>query len=348
MGVDRTSRQLPNEALQRSGTSLAPAGFWRTRQVGRAGRVPSLGGCRRIRRAAGSAIWESLDAALRCADPCDEATVIRLRARSSRARKQTRIMPEVPTIGTGTGPGRPLEQKTIGLIGGSSDQATAEYYRLLNEGVNARLGGWEIAETMIAGMNFGNIEHYMRHGAWEACAEYVSNKIDRLIAAGVDVIICVSNTLHRVVEPAMARRRTPFIHIVDPTGDAIQASGLRRVALLGTKAVMSMPYLRTRYEEGFDLELMVPTDAEQDDIDRIIFDEPCRGLIAPASKARYLGIVDRMAAAGAQGLILGCTEIFLLIGQEDRPAFPMLNTTQLHAEAAVAFALRDGLGKAIR
>ncbi|QCO17103.1 amino acid racemase (plasmid) [Azospirillum brasilense] len=236
---------------------------------------------------------------------------------------------------------RPLPQKTIGVLGGMSNQATAEYYRLLNDGLNARLGGWDNGEIVIVSVNFGNIEHFVRRNEWDAAQSYLTGKVDALERAGADVILCVSNTLHRVVEPIMAGRATPFIHIADPTGAAMRAAGLSRVALLGTMPTMLSEDLRRRYEDRFGVEIMVPSDADKATVDRIIFDELVRRDLRPESKAQYLEIIDRMAADGAQGVILGCTEIFLLVDQADRPDVPMFNTTALHADAAVAFALGD-------
>lgn len=236
---------------------------------------------------------------------------------------------------------RPLPQKTIGVLGGMSNQATAEYYRLLNDGLNARLGGWDNGEIVIVSVNFGNIEHFVRRNAWDAAQSYLSGKVDALERAGADVVLCVSNTLHRVVEPIMAGRATPFIHIADPTGAAMRAAGLSRVALLGTMPTMRSDDLRRRYEERFGVEILVPADPDKETVDRIIFDELVRRDLRPESKARYLEIIDRMAAEGAQGVILGCTEIFLLVDQADRPDFPMFNTTALHAAAAVEFALGE-------
>lgn len=236
---------------------------------------------------------------------------------------------------------RPLPQKTIGVLGGMSNQATAEYYRLLNEGLNARLGGWDNGEIVIVSVNFGNIEHFVRQNAWDAAQRYLSGKVDALERAGANVILCVSNTMHRVVEPIMAGRATPFIHIADPTGTAMRTAGLTRVALLGTMATMLSDDLRRRYAERFGVEIIVPSDPDKATVDRIIFDELVRRDLRPDSKARYLEIIDRLAADGAQGVILGCTEIFLLVDQADRPDVPMFNTTALHAAAAVAFALGD-------
>ncbi|GAB4193144.1 MAG: amino acid racemase [Wenzhouxiangellaceae bacterium] len=239
---------------------------------------------------------------------------------------------------------RPTPLKTIGILGGSSNVATAEYYRLLNDIVNQRLGGWEIAETLIAGMNFGNIEHWLRADDWDSMQAYMAEKVDDLIAGGAAVILGVSNTLHRALVPIMRERTATsevrFIHIADPTGEAIRQAGLKRIALFGTGPVMRERYIRDHYADQHGLDIIVPSEAEQHDIDRIIFDELCRHQIRPESKARYLEIADRIQdEEGVEGLILGCTEIFLLIDQPDRPHLPMFNTTQLHCEAAVRFAM---------
>ena len=235
---------------------------------------------------------------------------------------------------------RPLPQKTIGVLGGCSNVATGFCYEFLNEAVNKQLGGWDIAETLIAGMNFGNVEAFIRNDQWAELEAYMAGKIDGLIAGGADVIICASNTLHKPLETIMENHSVPFIHIVDPTAEAIKQQGLQKIALFGTKPVMEMAYLRERFEQKFDLTILVPTEKEQIEIDAIIFNELVKGKILPKSKTRYLEIADRlMVESGAEGLILGCTEIFLLIEQADRPSLPMFNTTKLHCDAAIAFAL---------
>lgn len=234
---------------------------------------------------------------------------------------------------------RPLQQKTIGVLGGMSNQATGEYYRLLNEGLNQRLGGWDNGEIVIVSVNFGNIEHFVRRQEWEAAECYLREKVDRLERAGVDVILCVSNTMHRVVAPIMAKRRTPFIHIADPSGEAVRRAGLSRVALLGTMAVMRSEELARRYRERFEVEVVTPSDQDKLAVDRIIFDELVRRDLRPESKTEYLRIIDELKRAGAQGVILGCTEIFLLVNQDDLPGFPVFDTTDLHVKAAVDFAL---------
>ncbi|HEX3683305.1 MAG TPA: aspartate/glutamate racemase family protein [Bryobacteraceae bacterium] len=229
--------------------------------------------------------------------------------------------------------------KTIGILGGSSDQATAEYYSRINKAVNARLGGWHTGQILIYSMDFATSEHFVRNNLWEEAAEYLADKAQRLERAGADLLICVSNTLHRVADRIASSVGIPFLHIADPTAAAICAAGLHRVALLGTKPVMSLDYLQRRYRDKFGIEILVPPEPEQDELDRIIFDELCRGVFTPSSKAAYLNAVDALHARGAQGVILGCTEIPLLIDQQDRPDVPMFNTLALHVEAAVQIAL---------
>ena len=210
-----------------------------------------------------------------------------------------------------------------------------------------RLSGRQI-EIVVVSVNFGNIEHFVHHDRWDEAKTYLAGKVDRLERAGAEVVVCVSNTMHRVVEPIMAERATPFIHIADPTGEAIRKAGLTRVALLGTMPVMRSAELAKRYAERFSVEVMIPGDPDKAVIDRIIFDELVRRDLRAESKAEYLRITDVLRRAGAQGVILGCTEIFLLIGQADLPSFPVFDTTALHVDAAVAFALTpptlDGSG----
>ncbi|MEM1180428.1 MAG: amino acid racemase [Acidobacteriota bacterium] len=237
---------------------------------------------------------------------------------------------------------RPLAQKTIGILGGCSNVATGIYYQLINEISNRRLGGWDMAETVIVGMNFGNIEHMLRTEDWSGLKAYMADKVDRLVAARADLIIVASNTLHRPMADIVEGRDVEWLHIADPTGRAIRAAGLRRILLLGTQAVMQLDYLKQHYADRFGLEILVPADEEREEIDRIIFDELVKDRIEPTSKARYLEIADRMVREdGVQGLIMGCTEICSLIQQPDRPDLPMFDTTRLHCEAAVDAVLGD-------
>lgn len=234
---------------------------------------------------------------------------------------------------------RPLPQKVIGILGGMSNQATGEYYRMLNERLNGELGGWDNGEIVIVSVNFGNIRHFVQRNLWDEARAYLAEKVDRLEQAGVDVIGCASNTMHRVVGPIMEGRATPFIHIADPTAEAIRKAGIRRVGLLGTRTVMRSEEWRDRFRERFGIEILAPSDEDKEVVDRIIFDELVRGRLRAESKAEYLRVVAALRAEGAQGVILGCTEIFLLIGQSDLPDFPVFDTTALHVEALASFAL---------
>ena len=235
---------------------------------------------------------------------------------------------------------RPLPQRTIGILGGCSNVATGEYYRLLNAIANERMGGWEIAETLIAGMNFGNIEAFVREDDWDGLARYMDGKVEGLAAGGADILLCVSNTLHRSLEPIAERHGLDLIHIADPTAAAIKSHGLRRVALFGTRPVMEQDYLTARYRDRHGIEVVVPNAEERAEIDRIIFDELVKANVREVSRARYYEIAERLVRdEGAEGVILGCTEIFLLMRQDDRPDLRMFDTTRLHCEAAVKKAL---------
>ena len=237
---------------------------------------------------------------------------------------------------------RPFRQKTIGILGGSSNEATVEYYQGLNARLNAVYGGWDNAEIVIVSVNFGNIEALLREDRWDDLSRYLAEKIDRLEAAGVDLVVSVSNTLHRAVAPIMEKRRTPFLHIADPTGEAIRAAGLERVGLLGTGATMRSPLFAERFRRRFGFETIAPGEADMEIVDRIIFDELVRRKLRPESKAEYIRVIEALRARGAQGVILGCTEIFLLIGQQDFPGFPVFDTTALHVAAIADYVLAAG------
>ncbi|MGI4799040.1 MAG: aspartate/glutamate racemase family protein [Janthinobacterium lividum] len=234
-----------------------------------------------------------------------------------------------------------VAMKRIGILGGSSDQATTDYYQRLNKAAGARLGGWNTAELIITSMNFAFSEHCVRHGRWTEMGDYLADRASALERGGADFYLCVSNTLHRTADRFTRDISIPFLHIVDPTAQAIVNQGLRRVALLGTKPVMSMDFMKSRYLENFGVEIMTPSSDQQDIVDRIIFDELCRGQFTSASKKIYLDIIDDLADRGADGIILGCTEIPLLVTQADRPALPMFDTAGLHVDAAIDLAIRS-------
>ncbi|WP_371196341.1 aspartate/glutamate racemase family protein [Glaciecola sp. SC05] len=233
---------------------------------------------------------------------------------------------------------RPTPIKTIGILGGMSDKATIEYYKFINAKINAQYGGWEIGETLIQGCNFGNIEYYVRNNAWDEAREYLETKAKLAEAGGADILVCVSNTMHKVLDRLPQILSIPFIHITTPTAEAIKAAGLNKVALLGTKPVMQADYIKAEYAK-YGIEIVVPSEVQQKEVDRIIFDELVKGKILDDSRQYYINTSLALAAEqGAQAIILGCTEIFLLIGQADLPSLPVFNTTELHVDAAVKLA----------
>lgn len=234
---------------------------------------------------------------------------------------------------------RPMSMKTIGILGGMSNQATAEYYRMINETVNHRLGNWDIAETLIQGVNFGNIEYFVRNNKWDDARKYLTKKAVGAEQGGADLLICVSNTMHRVLDDISNQINIPFIHIVDPTGQAIVNAGLSNVGLIGTKSVMEASYIRDRYQSHYGIDIVTPDEENQILVDKIIFDELVKGKIIEASRRKYIEVCRRLIDRGAQGIILGCTEIFLLLRQSDIPEIPLFNTTELHVKAAVDMAL---------
>jgi aspartate racemase len=243
------------------------------------------------------------------------------------------------TIGSESITTRPAPMKTIGILGGMSNQATAEYYRMINEAVNQRLGNWDIAETLIVGLNFGNIEYFVRNNKWDEAREYLTQKAIDAEQGGADLLLCVSNTMHRVLDDIPELVGIPFIHISDPTGEAIVNAGLSKVGLIGTKPVMEASYTSDWFQQKYGIEIVTPDEEDQIFIDRVIFDELVKGKFLDASRQKYIEICKRLKDKGAQGVILGCSEIFLLMSQPDMPEMLMFNTTELHVQAAVNMAL---------
>ncbi|EHK21139.1 uncharacterized protein TRIVIDRAFT_51866 [Trichoderma virens Gv29-8] len=231
--------------------------------------------------------------------------------------------------------------KTIGIIGGCTDLATVEYYKLINMHIRAKLGGLNTGEIIINSMNFERSAHYVRNGLWDEGAEYLHQKALSLERAGADFIICVANTWHRVSEVFMKGVKIPLYHIVDPTAQAILNIKLHTVALLGTKATMSSDYLPNEFTSRFGINIIIPVNEEQTYIDDVIFNELAKSQFTEKSRQGFLSIVDKLVARGAQGVILGCTEIPLLIEQKDRPDIPLFNTLELHARATAEKALSD-------
>lgn len=228
--------------------------------------------------------------------------------------------------------------KTVGIIGGSTEFATVEYYRQINLAVNQRLGGYYTAEIIIDSMNFAQSAYFVNNALWEEGGAYLRQKAKRLEQSGAAFIICVSNTWHRAAEYFMDGVSVPLLHIADPTAEAIKSAGLNKVALLGTLPVMSTSFMIDEFERR-GVRIMVPEPEEQHYIDRVIFEEMSKGIFSEEARIRYLQIIDGLERRGAQGVILGCTEIPFLIKQEQRPQLPMFDTLRLHAKAAANAAM---------
>ena len=229
-------------------------------------------------------------------------------------------------------------QKVIGLIGGMSWESSAEYYRLLNQGVRARLGGAHSARILMWSFDFAEVEALQHAGRWDQAAALLADAARRLERGGADLLLICTNTMHLMAEQVQAAVAIPLLHIADPTAGRIQAAGLRRVGLLGTAFTMEQDFYRGRLRDRFGLDVLVPDEADRRAVHRIIYEELVQDQVVPASRQAYRDVMARLAARGAEAIILGCTEIMLLVGEGDS-AVPLFDTTALHAEAAVSLAL---------
>ncbi|MBN1920702.1 MAG: aspartate/glutamate racemase family protein [Anaerolineae bacterium] len=232
--------------------------------------------------------------------------------------------------------------KTIGLIGGMSWESSLEYYRILNEEVKARLGGLHSASCIMLSVDFAEIEVLQREGRWQESGQILAYAAQSLERAGADLIVLCTNTMHKVADAIQAQVRIPFLHIADAAAHAIQAAGLHTVGLLGTRFTMEQDFYRTRLVEQHGLTVLIPDDAGREIVHQVIYNELVLGKINPESKQRYLDIIAQLVAEGAEGIILGCTEIGLLVHPEDTPV-PLFDTTHIHAIAAVEAALTEML-----
>ncbi|ALC22789.1 aspartate/glutamate racemase family protein [Streptomyces pristinaespiralis] len=227
--------------------------------------------------------------------------------------------------------------RTIGLIGGMSWESSAEYYRLLNELVRDRLGGLHSARCVLHSVDFAEIEQLQTAGEWERAGEILASAARGLEAAGADLLLICTNTMHKVAGQVEAAVRVPLLHLADATAEAVKARGLTRVGLLGTAFTMEQDFYRARLA-GHGLEVLTPDAEGRALVHRVIYDELCLGVVRDESRARYQDVIGELVAAGAEGVVLGCTEIELLIGPDDSPV-PVFPTTRLHAQAAVEAAL---------
>lgn len=230
-----------------------------------------------------------------------------------------------------------MAMKTIGLIGGMSWESTAEYYRLLNEFTRDRLGGLHSARCVLYSVDFAEIERLQVEDRWTEAGEILAEAARAVEAAGAYMVLLCTNTMHKVAGQVEAAVSIPLLHLADAAAEAVRASGLRRVGLLGTAFTMEQDFYRGRLEAG-GLEVRVPEAAGRATVHRVIYEELCRGVVREESRAAYQEVIATLVADGAEGIILGCTEIELLITPEDSPV-PTFPTARLHAAAAVRAAL---------
>lgn len=228
--------------------------------------------------------------------------------------------------------------KCIGLLGGMSWESTVSYYQALNRGVRTQLGGLHSARVLLNSVDFAGIERLQHAGDWPATARLLAAEARKLQDGGADFLLIGTNTMHKVAPEIEAAIDIPLLHIADATAAKLRADGITRVGLLGTRFTMEQDFYKGRLQERFGLAVLVPDEAERERVHRIIYDELCLGEIRESSRAEYLAIIAGLAAAGAEAVILGCTEIALLVG-DARAAVPLYDTTAIHAEAAVALAL---------
>ncbi len=228
--------------------------------------------------------------------------------------------------------------KTLGLIGGMSWESTSEYYRLINQGVRDRLGPKASARLALWSFDFAEIAALQAAGEWHALDALMVDAARRLEAAGAELLLICTNSVHKSAPAIEAASALPLLHIVDPCAAALKADGHARVGLLGTAFTMEQTFYRARLEEQHGLEVLIPEADDRAEVHRVIYEELVAGRIEPSSREAYRGVIARLAARGATAIILGCTEIMLLIGPEDSPV-PLYDTTRLHAEAAVMLAL---------
>ncbi len=230
------------------------------------------------------------------------------------------------------------QHKTIGLIGGMSWESSAEYYRIVNQEMQKRLGGVHSARSLMWSVDFGEIEQLQHAGDWDRLAEEMKDASIRLERGGADFVVLCTNTMHRLADAVISAVEIPLLHIADPTAQRIRAAGLNRVGLLGTAFTMEQDFYKGRLREHYGLDVMVPEPEDRRVVHEIIYRELVIGEIRPESRGVYRSIMARLIERGAQAIILGCTEIMLLVSDEDS-AVPLYDTTTIHAVAAVDFAL---------
>ena len=230
--------------------------------------------------------------------------------------------------------------KVIGLIGGMSWESTVPYYRQINEVVRERLGGLHSAKVILYSVDFHAIEQLQRAGDWAAAGAHMASAAKSLVAAGAEMLVLCTNTMHQVAPAIEAAVNVPFLHIADPTGDAIRTAGLAKVGLIGTRFTMERDFYKERLRQKFGLAVIVPNAAQREQVHQVIYEELCLGKIEPVSRELYRAVMADLVAQGAQAIVLGCTEISLLVGADDA-AVPLFDTTAIHARRAALTALGE-------
>jgi amino-acid racemase len=230
------------------------------------------------------------------------------------------------------------KQAIIGLIGGMSWESSAEYYRIINREVRRRLGGVHSARTLMWSVDFGEIERLQHRGDWESLTEEMKDGARRLERGGADFILICTNTMHKMAEAVASAIAIPLLHIADPTAEKIRSVGINKVGLLGTAFTMEQGFYKGRLSKKYNLQVLVPEAEDRAIVHRVIYEELVAGKVIPASRAIYREVIARLIARGAEAVILGCTEIMLLVSDEDS-AVPLFDTTTIHALAAVDRAL---------
>ena len=227
--------------------------------------------------------------------------------------------------------------KTVGLIGGMSWESTVTYYQLLNEGIKDALGGLHSAKVLLYSVDFFEIEALMSRGEWDEAANQLGNVAARLEQAGADMILICTNTLHKVAPQVQARIGVPLVHIAEAAAEALLSQGITRVGLLGTKYTMTQEFYRDKLVER-GIEVLIPEGDDIDLVNRVIFEELCLGIVKEESRAEYLRVITALQQRGAQGILLGCTELGLIVAKED-VSLPLFDTTEIHAKKALTLAL---------
>ncbi|RVU31277.1 aspartate/glutamate racemase family protein [Rheinheimera riviphila] len=230
--------------------------------------------------------------------------------------------------------------KTLGLIGGMSWQSTIPYYREINSQVQLRLGGLHSAKLLLASVDFAEVELLQRQGDWQAAGNLLAQQALALQTAGAEAIVLCTNTMHKVAPAIEAAVQIPLLHIADATALQIRAHGLQRVALLGTRFTMEQDFYKQRLQDRFELQVLTPGEADRQLVHDIIYQQLCHGIIRDDSRQLYRRIMQQLVQQGAQAIILGCTEISLLVGAADAQV-PLFDTTQIHAQAAAQWALAN-------